>query len=127
MDLLKTRHREKVLFEACLSTRQQLVIDNTNVTAVERARYILPAKASGFRVLGYFFEPDPKGALQRNNRREGKRRVPPAGLFGTLKRLQRPRLDEGFDELYRVALSEAGEFRVEVWHGAESENHGAAG
>ncbi len=118
LDLLKTRRREQVLLEACLGTRQPLVVDNTNVTAAGRAQYILAAKAAGFRVSGYFFEPDPKGSLQRNNSREGKRRVPPAGLFGTLKRLQRPRLQEGFDELYRVCVSESGEFLTELWGGA---------
>jgi predicted kinase len=122
LDLLRTRHRESALLGACLGTRQPLVIDNTNVTAAERARYILPARAAGFRVSGYFFEPDPSGSLRRNNQREGKRRVPPAGLFGTLKRLQRPRPEEGFDELYRVHLSESGEFRVEVWGDPDDED-----
>lgn len=119
LDLLKTRHRERTLLEACLGTRQPLVVDNTNVTAAGRARYILPAKAAGFRVTGYFFEPDPQGSLQRNNRREGKRKVPPAALFGTLKRLERPRMEEGFDVLYRVRLSESGEFHAELWAGAD--------
>lgn len=121
LDLLRTRHRERVLLEACLGARQPLVVDNTSVTAAERARYILPAKAAGFRVTGYFFEPDPRGSLRRNNEREGKRRVPPAGLFGTLKRLQRPRRDEGFDGLYQVRISESGEFLAEPWAGADDE------
>lgn len=45
--------------------------------------------------------------------------VPPAGLFGSLERLQRPRPEEGFDELYRVEISEAGEFRAEPWGSAD--------
>ncbi|MET0623593.1 MAG: hypothetical protein ABW250_11485, partial [Pyrinomonadaceae bacterium] len=80
--------------------------------------------AAGFRVTGYFFEPDPKGSLRRNNEREGKRRVPPAGLFGTLKRLQRPRRDEGFDQLYRVRISESGVFLSEPWGGTDDETEG---
>lgn len=124
LDLLRTRHRERMLLEACLGVGQPLVVDNTNVAAAERARYILPAKAAGFRVTGYFFEPDPRGSLRRNNEREGKRRVPPAGLFGTLKRLQRPRRDEGFDELYRVRISESGEFLAEPWVGADDGGEG---
>lgn len=121
LDVLKTRRRERTLLEACLGTRQPLVVDNTNVTAAERALYILPAKAAGFRVTGYFFEPDPKGSLQRNNQREGKRKVPPAALFGTLKRLQRPRLGEGFDELHLVRLSASGEFQTGLWGGADDD------
>ena len=122
LDLLKTRNRERTLLEACLATGQPLVIDNTNVTEAERARYIQPAKAAGFRVVGYFFEPDPKGSLERNNRREGRRRVPPAGVFGTLKRLQRPRMVEGFDDLLGVTLTSAGEFAVSSHGGAEGPN-----
>ena len=125
LDLLKTRHRERVLLEACLGARQPLVVDNTNVTAAGRARYVLPARAAGFRVSGYFFEPDPRGSLRRNGEREGKRRVPPAALFGTLKRLERPRRAEGFDELYRVLLSESGEFLPEPWGGADEEGAAA--
>ncbi len=112
LDLLRTRRRERVMLEACLATGQPLVVDNTNVTGAERAKYITPAKAAGFRVVGYFFVPDPKGSRERNDRREGKRRVPLAGLFGTLKRLEPPRAEEGFDELFKVSLSPAGEFAV---------------
>lgn len=121
LDLLKTRNREQRLLESCLALRQRVVIDNTNVTAAGRARYILPARAAGFRVAGYFFEPDAKGSLERNNRREGKLRVPPAALFGTLKRLERPAPEEGFDELFLVRLSPSGEFHVEAWSPAKSE------
>ena len=46
LDMLKTRHRERALLEACLATGQPLVVDNTNVTAAERARYI-PRPSSG--------------------------------------------------------------------------------
>lgn len=126
LDLLKTRRREAALLAACLGTGQALVVDNTNVTAAERARYVLPARAAGFRVTCYFFEPDPKNSLRRNDGREGKRRVPPAALFGTLKRLERPRLGEGFDEMYRVTVSEAGDFLAEAWEGADQEGPAGA-
>lgn len=119
LDLLKTRRRERTLLEACLVTGQPFVIDNTNVTEAERAKYIQAARAAGFRVVGYFFEPDPKGSFERNNMREGRRRVPPAGLFGTLKRLQRPRRAEGFDEMFLVSLSPAGEFVASPWGGLD--------
>ncbi len=57
-------------------------------------------------MVGYFFEPDPRGCAARN--KSHARQIPPAGLFGTLKRLQRPALDEGFDALYRVVLEASG-------------------
>lgn len=110
LDLVRTRHRERELLRICLETGQRVVIDNTNPTATERARYIAPAQLAGFRVIGYFFEPDPRGCERRNALRA--RKVPPAGLFGTLKRLERPRREEGFDALQRVVLTADGTFDV---------------
>lgn len=112
LDLLKTRHREALFLQACLSTRQRFVVDNTNPAREDRTRYIEAARKARFRVIGYFFEPDPAAAEKRNAQRDGKHVVPPAGLFGTLKRLQRPTMDEGFDELYLVRMLE-GSFEVE--------------
>jgi len=112
LDLLRTRHREQALLRFCLETAQPFVVDKTNVRMAERARYIAPARAAGFRVVGYFFEPDPAGCFERNQRRQ--QPIPAAGLFGTLRRLQRPMLEEGFDELYRVLLRPEGGFDVSV-------------
>jgi hypothetical protein len=114
-DVLRTRRREEVLLDACLVARQAFAIDNTNVTAAERQRFIGPAKAAGFRVVGYFFEPDPQGSFARNRARPDATRIPPAGLFGTLKRLERPSPDEGFDELHRVRVAPGGGFTVEPY------------
>lgn len=111
MDLLRTRHREEVFMRACLSSQQRFVVDNTNPTRAERAPYIAAARGAKFRVIGYFFEPDPQLSWERNQGRSDKRRVPAAGLFGTLKRLERPRLDEGFDALYRVVARD-GRFEI---------------
>jgi predicted kinase len=112
LDLLRTRRRERILLEACLAAKQPFVVDNTNVTRSERAAYIGPARAAGFRVVGYFFATDPKAAFARNRLRPGKAAVPAAGVFGTQKRLQVPSMDEGFDALYRVELVEPGGFEV---------------
>ena len=124
MDLLRTRARERALMETCLRIRQRFVIDNTNATAAERARYVLPSRAARFRVVGYFFEPDPKAAFARNAQRADKAAVAPAGLFGTLKRLERPAMSEGFDALYRVWIAEPLGFRVEPWAGANDPRDG---
>jgi predicted ABC-type ATPase len=37
LDMLKTRRRERLLFDACLSAKQPAVIDNTNPTPVDRS------------------------------------------------------------------------------------------
>ena len=45
LDLLKTRHREQLLLDACLATDQRFVVDNTNPTVAARLKYIdLPTK-----------------------------------------------------------------------------------
>ena len=58
MDLLRTRAREAALLELCLPTRQPFVVDNTNPTVADRARYVEPARAAGFRVVGYLVDAD---------------------------------------------------------------------
>ncbi|HWS99718.1 MAG TPA: AAA family ATPase [Pyrinomonadaceae bacterium] len=115
LDMLRTKNRQRVLLGACLQAGQPFVVDNTNVTAAARSQFIAPARAAGFRVVGYYFRADVKAALLRNSRRGGQARVPDAALLGTYKRLQVPRLEEGFDALYYVRVEGAGEFTVEAW------------
>ena len=114
LDMLRTRHRESLLVEACLQGKQPLVIDNTNPTAEERARYIRDAKAARFLVRGYFFESRLVECIQRNRLREENRQVPEVGIKGTRSRLQLPCLEEGFDELWFVRIGPEG-FEVEPW------------
>lgn len=115
LDLLKRRQRERVLLEACLAAKQRFVVDNTNVLRDERAAYIRRARAGGFRVVGYFFEPEVARSLAWNAQRSGKAVVPVQGVLGTLKKLERPHASEGFDRLYRVEVDEAGQFIVEAY------------
>ena len=113
LDMLKTRHRERVLLRACIEMQQPFVVDNTNPTIEERARYIAPAKAAGFRVIGYYFQSSVPDCLARNDRRDPQERVPGKAIGGTAKRLQLPSLAEGFDALHYVRIDESGSFRVE--------------
>jgi predicted kinase len=112
-DMLKTINRERRLFETCLGSGTAVVIDNTNVTVAERAAFIIPARAVGFRVVGYFFESRVRDALVRNERRG--RPVPDVAVKGRSGQLELPRLDEGFDALFFVRLSASGGFDVETW------------
>ncbi|MEL6760944.1 MAG: AAA family ATPase [Myxococcota bacterium] len=114
LDMLKTRHREKRLFETCLETTIPVVVDNTNPTRDDRARYIAPAQAAGVRVVGYFFESRIEDALRRNAKRDREARIPEAGVRGTHSRLQLPSVDEGFHALHFVRLVD-GEFVVVPW------------
>lgn len=115
LDMLKTRHREKRLFETCLQTRQALVIDNTNPTAEDRARYIEPARQAGFRVTGYYFQYILNDLLRRNEMRESDECIPEKGVRGTYAKLVMPIKDEGFDALHFVHLKDPASFVVEDW------------
>ena len=104
LDMLKTRYREKLLFQACLDAKQPVVIDNTNPTREDRARYIFPAKAAKFKVTGYYFQSDLQECWQRNQKRNPERIVPKVGVFATYKKIIAPSFAEGFDELYSVQI-----------------------
>lgn len=119
LDMLRTRHREGVLFRACLAAKQPFVIDNTNPLPSDRARYIPEAKGAGFRVIGYHFETSLQDAMRRNNQRAGKEKIPAVALAGTLKKLQAPGFQEGFDAIYTVTISD-GEFVVTERPGPQS-------
>jgi predicted kinase len=117
LDLLKTRNRERLLVRACLDMQQRFVVDNTNPTADDRKRYFDFANGFGFKVIGYFFEATLDELLQRNAQRAGKEVVPEIGVRGTLKKLQRPTLAEGFDEIFQVNVLQDMAFNVVRLHG----------
>ena len=113
LDQLRTRSAEAELFAFALRRRKNCVIDNTNINALERSRYIPAAKREGARVVGYLFEPDLEACVARNAKRLGKARVPEHVIRQKLSRFERPSPHEGFDALYRVKVTERG-FDVEV-------------
>jgi len=114
LDMLKTRRRELLLVQACLTGKIKMVIDNTNVSAAERAVYISLAREAGFRVEGYYFQAELKEALQRNRLRVGKARINDKGLVARYRQLEIPAYAEGFDQLYDVRIDpESHQFIVE--------------
>lgn len=115
LDLLRTRHRENVFLEACLQTRQRFVVDNTNPTVLERAKYINLVRLAGYEIIGYYFKSNVAEAMARNQNRLGKALVPEKGIWGTNKRLEIPQLAEGFGALYHVQIAGDGAFTVRPW------------
>ena len=112
LDMLKTRHRENIIFEACSTSKTKMVIDNTNPTREDRARYIGRAKDAGFEVISYYFETDLNSTLERNCHRKGKANIPEVGVRATFKKLEVPSLDEGFNEIFKVKIVGNGEFSI---------------
>ena len=113
LDMLKTRHRENMIFEAALASKTKIVIDNTNPNRMSRARYIQRARDAGFEVHSYYFETDLSSSLERNRHRVGKANIPEVGVRATYKKLEIPKLDEGFDAIFKVKIIGNGEFSIE--------------
>ena len=114
LDQLNTRNKELKFIETCINTFHPFVVDNTNPSREDRAKYIAIAKANKFKVIGYYFQSKLADALVRNSRRTGKEQIPEVGIMGTYKKLSLPAMDEGFDELYYVT-AENDTFTVKEW------------
>lgn len=115
LDMLKTRNRESILFEACLKMKQPFVIDNTNPEIEDRRRYISRAKEAEFQIVGYYFESKIQELLKRNEMRSEKEKIPEIGIRGTHSRLVLPAFQEGFDELFYVKTINNRAFVIERW------------
>ncbi len=114
LDTLKTRHQERLLIDECIGEGKNFVIDNTNPTRADRARYISLAKEQGYHVIGYFMESKIKNCIARNALREGKARVPNTAIAATSNKLEIPSYEEKFDELYFVK-NDGVSMTIEEW------------
>ena len=114
LDTLKTRNNEKRQLEDCVARGIDFVVDNTNPTREDRARYIPVAKEHGYRIVGYFMQSRLQECIARNNLREGKERIPAKAIAMTSNILEMPSFDEGFDELYFVA-NDGSEMIISEW------------
>ncbi len=103
-----------ILFNACLESKQPVVIDNTNPTKEDRAKYIDAFKSHKFEVIGFYFASSIEDCLDRNSLREGKEKIPEVGIKSTYSKLELPSYIEGFDKLYYVTMKN-GDFTVSDW------------
>lgn len=111
LDMLNTRNRENIYLQASIETMQRFVVDNTNPTIVERKKYIVACKNKGFKIIGYYFEPNLVESIKRNEKRTGNEYIPEIGIKSVMSKLEAPSYEEGFDELYSVTSSE-GSFQI---------------
>ena len=112
LDRLRTRSAEAELFAFALRRRKSCVIDNTNISRQERARYIPAAKKAGARVVTYWFEPNVGACLARNAGWTGRERVPDIVIRDKSSRFSAPDRTEGFDQVFKVSIADDG-FHVE--------------
>jgi len=100
MDLLNTRNKEGKLLQYCFETQSKMVIDNTNVTAESRRKYIQLAQRNRYQIIGYYFESNVLNCLERNKNR--KEPINEIGIKAKYKALEKPLLTEGFDKIFSV-------------------------
>lgn len=114
LDVLHTRNKERIAMEECFALGKNMVIDNTNPTTADRAGYIRKAKENGYHITGYFFQSRISDCVERNEKREGKAKVPRTAIAATSNKLEMPGYAEGFDKLYFVYMDN-GRMIVEDW------------
>ena len=102
--------RQDALLRAALASGRPVVVDNTSVSVDERAAIIAIAREHGARVVGHYIEASTREAVARNERREGRAKVPKVAIFTCAKRLVPPSREEGFDELHRWRVTDDGTF-----------------
>ena len=88
--------RQQRIVAELLGAGRNVVVDNTNPAPEDRAALIALARQAGVPVRAVWLDTPLEVCVARNARREGRARVPPAGLFGTCARLVPPSTDEGF-------------------------------
>ncbi len=99
---------EASLIAECLAAKKSFVIDDTHPTRQARAQHIRAAKAAGFRVIAIFFDTPARAAIGRNNHRADKKPIPVPAILRAAKQLEKPELEEGFDEI-RIVQTSAGD------------------
>jgi predicted kinase len=111
----KNRNRRQTqLIEDALRTGSSVVVDNTNPTVEDRRPLIQLSRELGAKIVGYYFAATVRQCVGRNRRRKGKAQVPDVAIFATAKRLTPPSYSEGFDELFRVRMTDESTFEVQA-------------
>ena len=118
LDTLHTRNREKLALEEAIKNRENIVIDNTNPTIKERARYIGAVSGHRYKIDGYFMQSQLQDCIERNEHRTEKEKIPRHAIAATSNKLELPDYKEGFDSLYFVSFA-GGKTEVQEWRAEE--------
>lgn len=122
-DLLRNNknraRRQAQLIETAFQAGRSVVVDNTNPTVEERALLIEIGYLYGAEIIGYYFQSQVTPALERNQQRSGKAKVPDVAIYSTIKKLVRPSYTEGFHKLFYVRITGNLNFDVRPWTNSE--------
>ena len=113
--------RQRRLIDEALAAGRSVVVDNTNPERADRAPLVAAAHAHGAQAVGYFIDVSPRVAIARNEERSGRAKVPKVAIFTVAKRLERPTLAEGFDQLFCVQTAADRSFHVAELADAQAE------
>ncbi|MGY1692555.1 AAA family ATPase [Geodermatophilus sp. SYSU D01105] len=91
--------RQRRVVDELLAEGRSVVVDNTNPTAEDRAPLVAAARSAGVPVRAVWVDTPVPTCVARNDGREGRARVPLAGLYGTAARFAPPTVAEGFDRV----------------------------
>ncbi len=91
--------RQRRVVAELLAEGRSVVVDNTNPAPEDRAPLVAAARAAGVGVRAVWLDTSVPVCAARNDAREGRARVPPAGLYGTAARFVPPSTGEGFDRV----------------------------
>ncbi len=108
----KPGRRQAQLIEAALREGSPVVVDNTSPTVEDRRAIVELGRELGAKIVGYYFESPVRQCIERNRLRTGKERVPDVAIYATASKLIPPSYPEGFDELFRVRLTDDSTFEV---------------
>jgi predicted kinase len=105
---------QEKLIRQFLSNNQSVIVDNMNLTKVNRKELIQLGREYGAEIILYFFPLTVDESFERNkgpNRKE----VPPVGIYSAAKAFEFPEKSEGFDEMYTVRMINHDKFAVGRW------------
>ena len=91
--------RQQRVVAELLAEGRSVVVDNTNPAPEDRAPLVAAARTAGVGVRAVWLDTPVPVCAARNDAREGRARVPPAGLYGTAARFVPPSTAEGFDRV----------------------------
>jgi predicted kinase len=91
--------RQQRVVAELLAQGRSVVVDNTNAAPEDRAALVAAARAAGAGVRAVWLDTPVRVCVARNDAREGRARVPAAGLYGTAARFVPPSTAEGFDRV----------------------------
>ena len=86
-----------------LAAGRSVVVDNTNPSLEDRAALLALAAEAGATVRAVWLDVPLETCLERNDRRQGRARVPVQGVLGTRARFVPPTVAEGFGRVDVVA------------------------